>query len=314
MLLSCLGVGSLVLPGEPVLPQQPQIFAPGIISTGEYESHPAFTASGDTLCFLKSAPDMSTWTLCFSYRRQGQWTTPVVAPFSGRYLDADPFFTRDGRTLYFMSYRPVQAGDSARRDTDIWRVHRTRTGWGAPEHLPAPVNSSEDEYYPTLTDQGALYFGSKRPGGQGGSDFYRCAPQGTGFGAAENLGPAINTAGHEYEPFIDPQERFLIFMAGRPADLRNADLYLAYRRRGQWQPARRLPMPFSSSSIEFSPKITRDGKAFFFASARSLPFVAPAQPETAAQLHHRLTSPGNGLGDIYWVDVKALGLDLMPAD
>ncbi|QKG52271.1 PD40 domain-containing protein [Hymenobacter sp. BRD67] len=158
MLLSCLGVGSLVLPGEPVPPQQPQIFAPGVISTGEYESHPAFTASGDTLCFLKSAPDMSTWTLCFSYRRQGQWTAPVVAPFSGRYMDADPFFTRDGRTLYFMSYRPVQAGDSARRDTDIWRVHRTRTGWGAPSICPPRLIAQQMSITPRLPTRGIVFW------------------------------------------------------------------------------------------------------------------------------------------------------------
>jgi hypothetical protein len=37
--------------------EQPQIFGEGIISTGDYETHPAFSPSGDTLYFLKCLAD-----------------------------------------------------------------------------------------------------------------------------------------------------------------------------------------------------------------------------------------------------------------
>jgi hypothetical protein len=37
----------------------PEVFAPGVISTGDFESHPAFTPDGATLYFLKDAPNFS---------------------------------------------------------------------------------------------------------------------------------------------------------------------------------------------------------------------------------------------------------------
>ena len=68
---------------------KPAIFAEGVISTGDYETHPAFSPTGDTLVFLKGAPDMSTWTLCISYLKNGTWSSPVIAAFSGQYIDGE---------------------------------------------------------------------------------------------------------------------------------------------------------------------------------------------------------------------------------
>jgi len=82
---------------------QPRIFAEGVISTGDHESHPAFSPDGRMLMFVKMAPDFSKWTLFVSYDGKSGWSEPEIAPFSGQYWDADPFFTKDGKTLYFFS-------------------------------------------------------------------------------------------------------------------------------------------------------------------------------------------------------------------
>src|SRR5690242_13606823 len=71
----------------------PMIFAEGVISVGDYESHADFSVGGDTVMFVKSNPDVSKWTICYSLYKNGKWTKPEVAPFSGQYMDADPFFT-----------------------------------------------------------------------------------------------------------------------------------------------------------------------------------------------------------------------------
>lgn len=39
------------------------VFAPGIISTGDYESHATFTPDGREIYFLKMAPNFSRWTI-----------------------------------------------------------------------------------------------------------------------------------------------------------------------------------------------------------------------------------------------------------
>ena len=233
---------------------------------------------------------------------------PVIAPFSGQYMDADPFFTKDGKTLYFISNRPLKTGDPAKEDMDIWKMQRTAMGWSEPVRMEAPVNSDKSEYYPTLTDEGTLYFGSRREGGSGGSDIFRSALLDGKYQQPENLGEAINTPGSEYEPFIFPDEKVLIFLAARPDHLDNADLYVSYNENGKWTPAERLPEPFNSAVTEFSPKVSRDGKYLFFASSRNRNPATTAKPETAAEMDKRLHSAGNGLSDIYQVDLSALKL------
>lgn len=282
----------------------PQIFGEGIISTGDFELNPAFSPSGDTIYFNKVTPDFKTWTLCVSYFRNGQWSHPEVASFSGKYMDAGPFFSKDGRTLYFISDRPVKDGDSAKTDSDIWKVEATGKGWSKPIHLDPPINSSEDEYYPTLADNGTMYFASRRSGK--GSDIYRCRFENGRYVAAENIGEAVNTQDNEFEPFIAPDESYLIFMATRPNGLKNAHLYISYNVNGVWTKNVRLPSPFNSEGTDWCPKVTRDGKYFYFISTRNKVSGKIPVEETMTELTKRLRSAGNGLGDIYQVDFSVL--------
>ena len=118
----------------------------------------------------------------------------------------------------------------------------------------------------------------------------------------ENLGDAINTTFDEYEPFIAPDESFLIFMAGgRPDGLGGFDLYISYYRNGQWTKAKNLGAPINSTADELSPRITPDGKYFFWASTRSDFSLTPDQPHTTTDFFRKLAGPRNGLGDIYYI-------------
>ncbi|HZS05431.1 MAG TPA: hypothetical protein VFD58_11395 [Blastocatellia bacterium] len=111
----------------------PAIFGEGAISTGDDESHPAFTPDGRTLYFLKNSPSFSFWTIVVSHFEHGRWGRPEVAPFSGQYSDADPFITPDGRKLFFISTRPVDG--RTKQDTDIRVMERTQAG---PRRAGAP--------------------------------------------------------------------------------------------------------------------------------------------------------------------------------
>ncbi|HZF09795.1 MAG TPA: hypothetical protein VFE33_13475 [Thermoanaerobaculia bacterium] len=284
---------------------EPTLFGAGVISTGKYESHPAFTPDGLTLYFVRSAPNFNFWTILVSHFEQGRWSLPEVAPFSGRYSDADPFITTDGSRFYFISKRPV-AGEM-REDTDIWRMERTASGWSEPENLGAPVNSRQDEWYPTLTQDGTLYFGSDRPGGKGRTDLYRSRRVEGKYAAPENLGSPINTERDEFEPYIAPDESFLVFMAsGRPDSLGGSDLYISHRRDGEWTKPVNLGDKINSSRLEYSPKVSPDGRYFFWSSTRNFTDRPLPKRLTYRELMDKLDTPGNGLGDIYQIDVSAL--------
>jgi|SRR2546423_7057621 hypothetical protein len=71
-------------------PPHGTIFAPGIISTDDYESHAMFSADRREIYFLKMAPNFSHWTTFVSRYKDGGWSQPEVAPFSGQYQHADP--------------------------------------------------------------------------------------------------------------------------------------------------------------------------------------------------------------------------------
>src|SRR5262245_5512763 len=150
----------------------PTIFGAGIISTGEFDSHPTFMPDGKTLYFVRSAPNFNFWTILVSRFEKGKWSEPEIAPFSGQYSDADPFITSDGKRLYFISNRPV--AEKKTQDLDIWFVEQTSKGvWSEAKNIGAPINSDGAEWYPTMTKDGTIYFGSDRAGGKGRTDIYR---------------------------------------------------------------------------------------------------------------------------------------------
>ena len=283
----------------------PKVFGTGIISTGEYDTHPAFTPDGRTLYFLRSTPNFSHWTILVSSFVRGSWATPEVAPFSGQYSDADPFITPDGSRLYFISNRPVPG--KAKPDLDIWVVNKTEKGWSEPENPGAPINSSGNEWYPTLSANGTIYFGSDREGGKGRTDIYRSRLVDGKHQPAENLGAIINTQFNEFEPLIAADESFMIFMAGgRPEAKGGFDLYLTYQQNGEWSKPENLGDKINSAGNEYSPTISPDGKYFFWASTREFADYPLVKRRNYRELMEKLRGPGNGLGDIYQIDIAEL--------
>jgi len=298
-LLSSVGVAVAAAPSwqtTGALPE-PTLFGEGVVSTGQFESHPCFTPDGLTLYFVRSTPQFSDWKIWESHFADGTWSMPVMAPFSGVYRDADPFITPDGTRLYFISDRPVNG--KARDDMDVWVMERTgMDAWGEPRNLGAPVNSAGNEWYPRVATSGNLYFGSDRPGGQGATDLYRVRSTGPGYGPPENLGPAVNSAVDEYEPGIAPDESFLVFMAAGRADSRGGgDLYISFREKDGWSEARNLGPVINRPAMEISASLSPDGKYFFFSSCRRDSTSKPGERPDRAR---------NGLGDIYRMDLEAL--------
>jgi Tol biopolymer transport system component len=253
---------------------------------------------------LKDSPDFAFWTIFVSRFENGHWTEPQVAPFSGQYRDADPFMTADGAHLYFISDRPVPG--KSHHDLDIWVMDKTSSGWSEPHNLGIPVNSDGQEWFPTVASDGTLYFGSDRPGGQGKTDLYRCRLVSGKYAQPENLGSPVNTERDEYEPRISPDQSFLIFMADNRDGRGDSDLYISYQQKGQWTDPVSLEADINSTASEYSPVISPDGKYFFWTSTRNQFAKGVSAQMTTKEYLRKIRSAGNGLGDIYQIDLKAL--------
>jgi hypothetical protein len=98
----------------------------------------------------------------------------------------------------------------------------------------------------------------------------------------------------------------LIFMGTPSESIEEADLFISYNRQGQWTKAVKLREPFNSGVAEWSPKVSRDGKYFFFSSTRNKYDGKSGKQETTQEMIKRIREPGNGLCDIYQVDFSAL--------
>src|SRR5580700_11258572 len=87
-------------------PDSPQVFGPGIISGPVHDMAPAFTPDGKTVYFHRSGPGL-TGVILVSYLRNGAWSRPGIASFSGQWQDIEPAMSPDGSYLLFSSNRPV---------------------------------------------------------------------------------------------------------------------------------------------------------------------------------------------------------------
>jgi hypothetical protein len=144
-----------------------QPWKPAGISSPEFESHAAFDPRTGDLWFVRSSPQFTGWRILVSRCTGTGWSTPESPAFAGDGVEADPYVTPDGRSLYFISTRSAEGVQ--RRSLDIWRADRDDLGtWGAPTRLPEPVNTPGAEWFPRPGADGWLYFGSSRPGGFGG--------------------------------------------------------------------------------------------------------------------------------------------------
>jgi Tol biopolymer transport system component len=142
------------------------------------------------------------------------------------------------------------------------------------------------------------------------------------YSEPEKLGPEINSDFYDFQPFISPDGRILIFASTgegsqpfrhRPGEVGGggklyprADLYVSIRQEGKWTPARHLEHGINSFAEEEFPFLTPDGRYLFFSSERS-PFLVPAGHRLAYdELETDLHSLMNGHGNIFFLDAEAL--------
>lgn len=262
---------------------EPVAFVDGVISIGETGCI-TFAPDGRTAYFAKHTPRPSR--IMVSRFQNGHWSAPEPAGFSGRYPDWDPLVSPDGRRLFFASLRPV--GGEEKKASDLWYVERAGDGWSEARNLGEPVNTKRGgASFASAASDGTLYFFAARPDSRGGADIYRSKLVNGRYQEPENLGEEINSSAQEVDPYIAPDQSFLIFASDRPGGMGKMDLYVSFRREGRWTSPRNLGLKVNSSGSEVCPCVSPDGRYFFFTSGRE-------------------SKPGVFQTGIYQVDLDAL--------
>lgn len=261
----------------------PEVFAPGIISTDVNEGCVSFTHDNTLFLFTRSGKG-----ILLMQQINGRWTPPKLAPFSAGTCDWDFMLAPDDKTVFVSSGRADEKGGDTLRDYRIWVSERNGDNWSIPVLLLAPVNTGHHDSYPSITEDGTLYFFSNRSGGLGEGDIYRSKKVNGQYPEVENLGSPINTSYHEVDPYVDPGESYIIFCSDKPGGFGEADFYISFRaKEGTWSNPVNMGAKINSKAAEYIPYVTPDGKYFFFTSNKA------------------------GNREIYWVDAKVIE-DLRP--
>lgn len=243
----------------PAAPEDPAasegLFEPGLISDGGVFCL-TLSPEGSQALWVRSGGARSALQIMESTRAEGRWQTPRAASFSGdpRWKDIDPMFSPDGRRLIFQSNRPVP-GQPARSGFDIWSVHRLAEGWSAPVHLGDGINGEDSESSASLAADGSLYFMKNDPEGRGQSDLFVSRLKDGRYQPAQSLGPGINTTARESNPFIAPDQSYLIYFSSGPGVQGETDLLISFQEAGRWSAPVNLGAPINSRGAEFCPMV-----------------------------------------------------------
>jgi len=298
--------------GQPPPGGTPEIFAPGLITTGIYTRDVAMTPDGSGLYFGVLLGPVAA--IIETHRgADGVWSEPEVAPFStdSRFFNLEPAISPDGSRFMFLSTR-VQGREPEPEELrnwsnqDIWVMDREEDQWGEPYNLGAPVNTEESEFFPSMTRDGTLYFTRGIEDGQG-SFIYRSRLVNGEYQEPERLGAEVNATPNQFNAFIDPDESYLIICTGdRDDSLGGTDYYVVFRSDDdRWsEPINMGEVVNTPGDGEFSPYVSPDGRYFFFMSTSfgAQERIPPALTWDYIKSYRMMPEIGNA--GIYWMDAS----------
>ncbi|MEZ5473312.1 MAG: hypothetical protein R3E90_16200 [Marinicella sp.] len=230
------------------------------------------------------------------------WSEPEIASFSGQFKDLEPFLHPNGLQLFFASNRNLEQS-AATEQFDIWMVERTTSNddWGKPIKLNEHINTPDaNEFYPSVSNNGNLYFTASKNNGLGKEDIYVSRLIDGQYSQAEILPETVNTATYEFNAYISPDEKILLFSSfGRQDGMGGGDLYLSHRVNDEWQQAQNLGDQINSKQLDYCPFYDAKAQTLYWTSARSQLKSMDDQPKNYQQWLKLYTTGENGLSKIY---------------
>ena len=272
-----------------------------------------FTLSvdGQEAYFTVQSPAQDISQLVRIVKENEEWSEPELVLLDDSFMNMEPFLTRDGLRLFFASDRPLVPDDTIQKDFDIWYLERSglKAPWSAPINMGQPVNSELDEFYPTLSENGNLYFTMDSPEGLGKDDIYRSVWNKGVYSAPELLSDSINSSGYEFNAFISPKEDFIIFTKyNEEGGIGSGDLYLSKMGvGGQWEKAKNLGMPINTKFMEYCPFYDEQNSVLYFTSRRNS--LVSKKFQNLSDFEQTVNGGENGLSKLYKVKLSIDQLD-----
>ncbi|WP_323788748.1 hypothetical protein [Psychroserpens sp.] len=270
----------------------------------------ALTANENEVIFSAQSVMGDVSALVYIRKNKEGWTTPEVLSFSGQYFDIEPYFSRDGLTLYFASNRPLNNTSTETKDFDIWLVTRTNINekWSEPKNLGAPINTEMDEFYPVITNSKNIYFTLDNTSLKRKDDIYMSVYKDGNYTSPIALGEAINSEGYEFNAFISPDESFLIYTCyNRKDGYGSGDLYISYKNENnEWSEAKNMGNAVNSDKMDYCPFVDVNTQSLYFTSKRNSTPKNFNTKMTIEELKDIFNSYDNGSSRLYKMSIPDL--------
>jgi outer membrane protein OmpA-like peptidoglycan-associated protein len=201
------------------------------------------------------------------YKKDGENQAVAVQPaVPNTFHFADPYFLKDKSVVFYTLTR------------DLGKVKKNRNYSIDPELYFSVVDASGQlgDYkafpYNSALEHGVItpfvderekkvYFASNREGGLGGYDLYFVTyDDDFNFGSPVNLGPSVNTAGNERDPFLSGDTFY--FASDGHVGLGGLDLFQAHYASGNFTAVKNLGLPFNSPQDDFAFRRMEDGEIY----------------------------------------------------
>ena len=251
------------------------MFAPGKVSLSNRRETKIVFSPNNMECLI-GIGNNNTFQVLYTDFYSGYWKAPAPAYFIPNNRPIEPFFSPDSLHVFLTSY------------ADICMSSHLNLSWATPVTLGSPVNTAYEEYHPTTALNGTLYFCSMRENPNG--FLYRSVPMNGNYSTAEKLDIVINrndsTQNGAYDPYIAPDESYLLFSCIRSGGYGQDDQYISYKKNGNWTNPKNLGPSVNTHAIEYGSYVSPDSKYYFFSRP------AGWGPGSAA--------------DIYWIRIDGL--------
>jgi len=184
-----------------------------------------------------------------------KWSMPAVAPFSGKHIDDEPFFSPDGCKIYFMSRRPAQG---SKFNSSLWVVEKRGGKWGGLKLVKLPI-LSKSLHAPTISANNSVY--------DDGISIIQFKE-----GRYHDRESITGLSG--MYPFVAPDESYIIYSSGYLGST-GADLFISCKNKnGLWSKGISLGSEINSSKHEGNSFLTTDGKYLFFSRGFDIYWVS----------------------------------------
>lgn len=201
--------------------------------------------------------------------------TPIGAlnSISGDYM---PQVNPTGSRLYFTSVRKggfdnLEASKGPNDyGEDIYYAQLTNDQWSAPELLPAPINSMDNDFGSAFTGDGQtmVFVRCDSKDGLGSCDLYITQLTGDKWSKPVNMGNVVNTDDWESQPTINSDGNKIIFTSRRSGGYGGSDLYMIEKNHlGLWGIPQNMGSTVNTPFSENSPFLAADGKTLYYSSS-----------------------------------------------